>query len=226
MTEILVQVGAEEKNPPEVRVVEHPAWPVLKDAVERIRPWQSKDGSIDFEAEGAPARQEAEEAVRRVIGAVEELSPLLPYDAAYHTALVQDLRRWADGGFGVPDFLDSLAAFQPQQHRIDGIRHLVVFPMYTQNGSSNRFIEALIVEVIWPEFIAQLEAGDYVVYVKLEQRRMLNPSSDYTDWNVPPRTYPDIINVSGHPILPQSQINDGLRIAKQSGGLQGPDQQG
>ena len=36
------------------RVVEHPAWPVLKDAVERIRPWQSKDGSIDFDAEGAP----------------------------------------------------------------------------------------------------------------------------------------------------------------------------
>lgn len=33
------------------RVVEHPAWPVLKNAVEEIRPWQSKDGSIDFEAE-------------------------------------------------------------------------------------------------------------------------------------------------------------------------------
>ena len=48
-------------------------------------------------------------------------------------------------------------AFQPQQHRVDGIRHLVVFPMYTQNGSSNRFVEALIVEVIWPEFIAELE---------------------------------------------------------------------
>ena len=61
----------------------------------------------------------------------------------------------------MPDFLDSLVAFQPQRHRVDGIRHLVVFPMYTQNGSRNRFVEALIVEVIWPEFIAQLEAGDY-----------------------------------------------------------------
>ena len=33
--------------------------------------------------------------------------------------------------------------------------------MYTQNGSRNRLVEALLVEVIWPEFIAQLEAGDY-----------------------------------------------------------------
>ena len=28
--------------------------------------------------------------------------------------------RWADGGFGVPDFLDSLLAFQPQLHRTTG----------------------------------------------------------------------------------------------------------
>ena len=74
---------------------------------------------------------------------------------------IRDFQRWAEGDFGVPDFLDSLVAFQPQRHRVDGIRHLVVFPMYTQNGSRNRFVEALIVEVIWPEFIAQLEAGDY-----------------------------------------------------------------
>lgn len=54
MTEVLVQVGSEERVPPVARVVEHPAWPVLKAAVEQIRPWQSKDGSIDFEADGAP----------------------------------------------------------------------------------------------------------------------------------------------------------------------------
>ena len=61
----------------------------------------------------------------------------------------------------MPDFLDSLVAFQPQQHRVDGIRHLVVFPMYTQNGSTDRHVEALLVEVIWPDFIAQLET-EYV----------------------------------------------------------------
>ena len=61
----------------------------------------------------------------------------------------------------MPDFLDSLLAFQPQQHRVNGLQHLVVFPMYTQNGSSSRLVEAVLIEVIWPEFIAGLEAGEY-----------------------------------------------------------------
>jgi hypothetical protein len=102
-------------------VVEHPAWPVLKDAVETIRPWQSKDGSIDFEAEGAPRRADAEATVERVVEAVRELSPLLPHDGDYHEALTKDLRRWAEGGFEVPDFLDSLLAFQPAAMRADGL---------------------------------------------------------------------------------------------------------
>jgi hypothetical protein len=38
---------------------------------------------------------------------------------------------------------------------------MVVFPMYTQNGSSNRFFEAVLCQTIWPEFIGDLESGDY-----------------------------------------------------------------
>ncbi|WP_405970310.1 DUF6421 family protein [Streptomyces sp. NBC_00988] len=161
MTEILVQVGFEERLPPVTRVVEHPAWPVLKDAVERIRPWQSKDGSIDFDAEGAPGRTEAESAMRRVTGAVEELSPLLPHDAAYHAALVRDLGQWAYDGFQVPDFLDSLLAFQPAANRRDGLQHLVVFPMYTQNGNPDRNLEAVVLRMVWPDWLAELEATRY-----------------------------------------------------------------
>ncbi|WFB82473.1 MULTISPECIES: DUF6421 family protein [Streptomyces] len=161
MTEILVQVGAEENVPPVSRVVEHPAWPVLKDAVEQIRPWQSKDGSIDFAAEDAPGRSAAEEAVRRVAEAVRELSPLLPHDRAYHEALVTDLGRWADGGFEVPDFLDSLLAFQPAAHRADGLQHLVVFPMYTQNGNPDRNLEAVVLRMVWPDWLAELERTRY-----------------------------------------------------------------
>jgi len=42
-----------------------------------------------------------------------------------------------------------------------------------------------------------LDQGEYLVYVKLEQRRMLDPSTDYADWdNVPYRSYPNITNVS------------------------------
>jgi hypothetical protein len=33
--------------------------------------------------------------------------------------------------------------------------------MYTQNGSTNRLVEAVLVEVIWPEFVDRLEAGPY-----------------------------------------------------------------
>src|SRR3954468_2982247 len=161
MTEILEQAASEERVPPVTRVVEHPAWPVLKDAVELIRPWQSKDGSIDFEAEGAPVRARAEAAVERVVAAVDELSPLLPHDRDYHEALVRDLRRWADGGFRVPDFLDSLLAFQPAAHRADGLQHLVVFPMYTQNGNPDRNLEAVVLRMVWPEWLAELERTRY-----------------------------------------------------------------
>ncbi|MFC8198685.1 DUF6421 family protein [Streptomyces sp. NPDC057298] len=161
MTEMLVQVGAEEQVPPRSRVVSHPAWPVLKDAVERIRPWQSKDGSIDFDAETAPDPADADLAVRRVVDAVQELSSLVPHDSEYHAALVKDLHRWADGGFRVPDFLDSLLAFQPAARREDGLEHLVVFPMYTQNGNPDRNFEAVVLRMVWPDWLAELERTRY-----------------------------------------------------------------
>lgn len=161
MTEILVQnaAGADPATAP--RVVEHPAWRTLKDAVEEIRPWQSKDGSIDFDADGAPVRAAAEYAVERLTAAVLELSPLLPHDAEYHRALVADLQKWADSAFDVPDFLDSLLAFQPAANRLDGLQHLVVFPMYTQNGNPDRNLEAVVLRMVWPEWLAELEATRY-----------------------------------------------------------------
>ncbi|MGQ4348475.1 DUF6421 family protein [Streptomyces sp. SAS_275] len=161
MTEMLVQVGVEDRVPPVARVVEHPAWPVLKDAVEEIRPWQSKDGSIDFDADDAPDASDVDLAVRSAIDAIERLSPLLPHDVAYHEALVKDLRRWADAGFHVPDFLDSLLAFQPAAAREDGLQHLVVFPMYTQNGNPDRNFEAVVLRMVWPDWLAELERTRY-----------------------------------------------------------------
>ncbi|WP_336642195.1 DUF6421 family protein [Microbacterium sp. USHLN272] len=133
------------------------AWAQLKDAAIAIREMQIKDGSIPDAAHHATAR----ELVAAITAGIRALAPAFPHDAAYLAASVVDFDRWAAEDFGVPDFLDSLVAFQPQEHRVDGIRHLVVFPMYTQNGSSDRLVEALIVETIWPEFIGALEAGDY-----------------------------------------------------------------
>ena len=56
--------------------------------------------------------------VSTITAAVEALAPEFPHDAHYLELLVSDFGRWAAGGFGVPDFLDSLLAFQPQQQRV------------------------------------------------------------------------------------------------------------
>jgi hypothetical protein len=138
-------------------VVEHPAWLSLKSAAEDIQRVQGTDGSIPDEADHDRARAD----VVAIVTAIDALSATFPHDADYHRALFEDFERWALSGFGVPDFLDSLQAFQPQQHRIDGLRHLVVFPMYTQNGSTSRLVEAVLIEVIWPRFVAELETGEY-----------------------------------------------------------------
>ncbi|MFB7394200.1 DUF6421 family protein [Streptomyces sp. NPDC056191] len=161
MTEILVQDVTGGEISLAARVIDHPAWPELKSVVEEIRTWQSADGSIDFEREDAPGKALAGLTLDRVIAAVEQLSPLVPHDAAYHRALVSDLRKWAGSGFAVPDFLDSLLAFQPAADRVDGLQHLVLFPMYTQNGNPDRNLEAVVLRMVWPEWLAELERTRY-----------------------------------------------------------------
>ena len=134
-----------------------PAWVSLRGAVAELRTLQASDGAV---AEAAD-RTRASELLDTVVAGVRELSPSLPHDAAYHAALVDDLRRWERDGFGVPDFLDSLQAFGSMAAREDGLRHLVVFPMFTQNGSTERKLEAVLLEVFWPAWVAELEATRY-----------------------------------------------------------------
>ncbi len=130
-----------------------PAWLDLKAAAIGLQAHQITDGSIA----DASTHAEAAELVARITAAIRSLAPAFPHDAAYLAALQVDFDRWVEGGFGVPDFHDSLVAFAPASSRVDRLRHLVVFPMNTQNGSPSKLVEALIVEVIWPEFIAELE---------------------------------------------------------------------
>lgn len=132
-------------------------WLRLKAAATALQALQVQDGSVPNPADHGEAAQY----VDAIVAAIRALAPAFPHDADYLDAACKDFEAWAAGGFPVPDFLSSLLAFQPQEHRRDGLQHLVVFPMHTQNGSSNRLVEAVLVEVIWPEFIAGLEAGDY-----------------------------------------------------------------
>jgi hypothetical protein len=135
----------------------NPAWLRLRTAAESLQALQIQDGSVPERGHHAAAALE----VAAITGAVRELAPTFRHDAAYLDAVVADFEAWAQTGFGVPDFLSSLLAFQPQLQRQDGLAHLVIFPMYTQNGSSSRLVEAVLVEVIWPDFVAELEAGAF-----------------------------------------------------------------
>ncbi|MDK1361032.1 DUF6421 family protein [Arthrobacter sp. zg-Y1219] len=136
--------------------VDSEAWQALKQAATDLQALQNQNGSVDAENRSA-----AEELIGTVTAAVDALAPSFEHDAEYLRLVVRDFDRWAADGLGEPDFLDSLLAFSPQLDRTDGLRHLVLFPMYTQNGSTNRYVEAVLIEVVWPEFIGELEAGEY-----------------------------------------------------------------
>ncbi len=145
-------------NPSEIAaaLAAHPAWERLVDAVHQLQERQADDGSVAPDAHDVAGKLVA--ILDEQVGA---LAHLLPHDATYVAAVRRDLRTWADGGFGVPDFLDSLLEFRPQEHRVDGLAHLVLFPMYTQNGTTGRRFEAVLLRVVWPSWVAGLEAGAY-----------------------------------------------------------------
>ncbi|GAA1263411.1 DUF6421 family protein [Arthrobacter pascens] len=134
-----------------------PAWKNLKESVIDLQQVQVKDGSVPDSANHARANAD----IDSIIASIQQIQPHLPHDHEYLERVVQDFQKWQAAGLVEPDFLDSLLAFQPQQWRINGLPHLVVFPMYTQNGSTNRFVEAVLLDVIWPEFIDELEVTRY-----------------------------------------------------------------
>lgn len=140
------------------------AWRSLVDAVETIRPLQAKDGSIS--GEDHPT---ARAAVGDIVTAIDGLAPQFSHQAEHLTATQRDFSLWAEADFGVPDFLDSLLLFRPDLNRIDGIEHLVVFPMYTQNGNPNRNVEAVITRTFWPEWLeTQERTYDNAAFVPIE----------------------------------------------------------
>lgn len=53
----------------------------------------------------------------------------------------------------------------------------------------------------------EIDAGSYVVYVKIIRSRVLNPKEDYADWNLPPREYPELVNVCLHSLSNYERMN-------------------
>ena len=134
-----------------------PAWVALRDATAELRLLQDPTGALAADA----SRQDAERLVRSMQEGLGELAGLVPRDDGYLRAVANDLDAWVVSGFVVPDASASLAAFRPEQLRLDGIEHVVLFPMYTPNGSQDRRYEALIIRVPWPEWLATLESTRY-----------------------------------------------------------------
>jgi hypothetical protein len=145
-----------------------PAWGRLRDAVEELRVHEAKDGSIDLaeaDADGTRLR----ELVAEIKSSVAALAPHFPHQSAYFEALASDLDAWIESGYAKPDFMASTEAFRPERDRRDGIEHLVVFPMYKQNGSPDTCFEALIVRVPWPRWVVELERRyDNAKYLPVE----------------------------------------------------------
>ncbi len=139
-------------------VLDDQHWLDLKREVDELRLLQEPDGSIEtalHDADDLTGR------VERIAAAVEGLTPRFPHQQAYLAATVADLSAWVQSAFVRPDFSRSLHEFRPELDRRNDIEHLVLFPMYTQNGSPDTRFEALVVRVPWPDWLAELERTRY-----------------------------------------------------------------
>ena len=140
-----------------IEIVKSQEWEVIKSACLTLRGYQVHDGSVPEKS----VHKICSIAVAGISGALRELANRIEHDRDYLLSCAQDFDDWSNGGFQVPDFYESLSTFHPELKRIDGTPHLVVFPMYTQNGSTDRFVEAVVLEIIWPDFVSDIEAGNY-----------------------------------------------------------------
>ena len=135
----------------------HLVWQHLKQVTNALRALQKADGAL---AEAA-SRDEAQALVMQMRDCITDLLPHFLHQAEYLKCVLLDLQAWVEGGFGKPDFAQSLAAFRPELKREDNIEHLVVFPLYTPNGSPETKFEVLRVRVPWPAWLAELERTQF-----------------------------------------------------------------
>ena len=183
------RTGAAADRPP--AAVADSTWGSLREETNALALLQAADGSLAGDA------VQARRHVDRIVAALQALAPRYPHDAEYLAAAVEDLHAWADGGFARPDFGRSLGLFRPEQRRVDGIEHLVFFPMYKQNASRDTCFEALTVRVPWPDWIAELERTrfDNDKYVPVE---LVDGTRGYDSECAV--LFPETVAVAGRPV--------------------------
>jgi hypothetical protein len=132
-------------------------WAELRDETNALALLQEPKGELKPAAD----REAASAHVDAILGALERMAPHFPHQAEYFQMAAADLCSWRESGYGKPDFTRALAAFRPDLHRVNGLHSLAFFPMYKQNGSRDTCFEALIFDVPWPDWIAELERTRY-----------------------------------------------------------------
>lgn len=131
-------------------------WQKLKTNVNTLRKLQRPDGSATPDCHDTISIL-----LDEILRALSELAPQFPHQAAYFSALTDDLQKWKQTGFEKPDFGASLEVFRPDQHRTNGILHLILFPMYTPNASLDTRFETMLVRTPWPDWLDHLERTAY-----------------------------------------------------------------
>jgi hypothetical protein len=142
------------------------AWSKVRALVEQLRALQTindpergyTSGAIDKTPESINS---ASSLVELLCKELEVLFSEFLHQKEYAEALLNDLKNWKNSGFGIPDFSESLSKFRPELHRLDGSRFLSFFPMYTPNASLDRKFDALVFDLPWPPWLAQLVPNPY-----------------------------------------------------------------
>ncbi len=168
-----------------------PAWLELRAETDALALLQASDGSLSADPRAAG------EHVAAISEAIRRLAPRFPHQSEYLAWVLADLRAWMDQGFGKPDFTRSLEAFRPEQQRVDGLEHLVFFPMYKQNGSRDTCFEALLIRVPWPDWIAALERTRYD-NPKFVPVQLLSGTRGYDSECAV--LFPETVSVAGRPV--------------------------
>lgn len=127
-------------------------WEQLKTNINAIQLLQEDDGLIKT------AKHDKAKILNKAIqDNIQNLIPQYLHDEEYLQTVIKDLQKWENEGFKQPDFLASVKKFNPAHNRINGLKHLVIFPMNTQNGKLSKTFEAVKVEKMWPYFIQEVE---------------------------------------------------------------------
>ena len=147
-------------------------WKLIKDLANRLRPLQASDGSITELA----YHNDASKIVEQITKELPYLVKRLPFQFEYFEALILDLKTWVDDNFPKPDFSKSLKKFTPERHRQDGVLYFSLFPMATLNGSKMIKFDALVFEILWPEWLDRINT-ERIGNSKFVSANLL----DYTD---------------------------------------------